>query len=81
MHKGYKNVDPRAIKEDAKAVVSSNFERQIQGRINEYRKQGLDDDEILAMLFDECSRPKSKEVTKQKVKTKTFTYNSDIFKK
>ncbi len=81
MHKGYKNVDPRAMKEDAKAVVSSNFERQIQGRINEYRKQGLDDDEILAMLFDECSRPKSKEVTKQKVKTKTFTYNSDIFKK
>lgn len=79
MHKGYKNVDPRAMKEDAKAVVSSNFERQIQGRINEYRKQGLDDDEILAMLFDECSRPKSKEVTKQK--TKTFTYNSDIFKK
>ncbi len=81
MHKGYKNVDPRAIKEDVKAVVSSNFERQIQGRINEYRKQGLDDDEILAMLFDECSRPKSKEVSNQKVKTKIFTYNSNFYKK
>ncbi|MGM9850400.1 MAG: hypothetical protein ACI31V_05845 [Bacilli bacterium] len=81
MQKGYKGVDPRAMKEDAKAVVSSNFERQIQGRINEYREQGFDDDKILAMLFDECSRPKSKEATKQKAKTKTFTYNSDIFKK
>ena len=81
MHKGYKSVDPRAMKEDAKAAASSNFEKTVKNRINEYRDQGFSEDEILTMLFDECSRPKSKEATNQKVKTKTFTYNSNFYKK
>ena len=80
MYKDYKNVDPRAIKEDAKAALSSNFEKAVKNRINEYREQGFSEDEILAMLFDECSRPVTKkEVSKQK--TKTISYYPNFYQK
>ena len=80
MYKDYNSVDPRAIKEDAKAVVSSSFENDIKNRINEYREQGFSEDEILTMLFDECSRPVvKKEVSKQK--TKTISYYLNFYQK
>ena len=80
MHKDYKNVDPRAIKEDGKAVVSNPFDRAVKNRINVYREQGYSEEDILGLLFDELSKPVEKQETK-KPKTKTFTYTSNFYKK
>ena len=81
MRKDFKNIDPRAIKEDGKAVVSNSFDKAVKNRISEYREQGYSEEDILGLLFDECiSQSAKKEVTK-KPKTKTFTYQSNFYKK
>jgi hypothetical protein len=81
MHKGYKNVDPRAIKEDGKAVVSNSFDKAVKNRINVYREQGYSEEDILGLLFDECINQSAKKEETKKPKTKTFTYQSNFYKK
>lgn len=80
MHKGYKNVDPRAMQEDGKAVTSNSFDKAVKNRINVYREQGYSEEDILGLLFDELSKPAEKQENK-KPKTKTFTYQSNFYKK
>lgn len=80
MHKDYKNVDPRAMQEDGKAVVSNSFDKAVKNRINVYRKQGYSEEDILGLLFDECIEQSVKKEAK-KPKTKTFTYQSNFYKK
>ena len=88
MHRDYSNVDPRVLSGANKSVAAQAMDKHeelIKNRIEVLREQGLSDDEILLQIIEENSRHKSnsskKDSSNQKVKTKSFTYNSDIFKK
>lgn len=81
MRKDFKNIDPRAIKEDGKAVVSNSFDKAVKNRIDVYREQGYSEEDILGLLFDECIGQSIKKEETKKPKTKTFTYQSNFYMK
>ena len=70
MNKGYKNVDPRAMKEVSNLIVS---EERIKNRIEVLRKHGYSDDDILLILIEEKCQP-DPSINDENVKMKRFIY-------
>ncbi len=70
MNKGYKNVDPRAMKEVSNLIVS---EERIKNRIEVLRKHGYSDDDILLILIEEKCQP-DPSINDKNVKMKRFIY-------
>ena len=82
MHRKYFIVDSRALNQDMNSA--DVMENHIKDRISLLREQGYSEDDILLMLIEERCHQKSSDNMNnsiQKVKTKSFTYSSDIFKK